>query len=169
MHVIILSTWSVPGVTVTDIDISQDINIKKSSCPLVFAEDNAFDATELQIGHGAFPLFPDSQTTMRLFRISHTNSMNPYEIQIIGADLQCNVRLINVFLQENYEVKATNPHPFKGCVRERIVTKSTMYCTFQCSPTLKSNATFVKFTRVNYNTVGYDRLMLKAILIHDTY
>ena len=58
---------------------------------------------------------------MRLFRISHTDAISPYEIEIVGLNLQC---LMEVFVQDDIGMKATNRQPFTECVREGIFTDS---------------------------------------------
>ena len=159
------------GITAHDIGASHDKCNKNSNCPLLFAEDIAFDTTEQRRGHGtSVSIFPDSISNIRLFRVSHANFTNPYETEIIGVNLQCSLGLMDVFLQDTCVGSAAyHQWSYKECVRggTDAHANGTMRCTYRCYPINNSNTTFVRFARVNYNTADNNVWALKAILTHD--
>ena len=158
----------ISGMTTAD-SVSQD-KCDKNKCPLLFAEEIAFDTTKYQFGHeNPVRIFHDSKSNMRLFRVIHADFKNLYETEIIGVNLQCSLGLVDVFLQDTCVDSANNRRSYKECVSRRIDSHAngTMNCTYRCYPMFNSNTTFVRFAKLKYITADYNAWVLNAILTSD--
>ena len=158
----------ISGFTTTE-SISHD-KCDKNKCPLLFAEDITSDNTKQQVGlDNPVRIFLDSKTNLRLFRVGHADFKSMYETEIIGVNLECNLGLVDVFLQDPCGGSANYRRSYKECVHGGIDThdNGTMHCTYRCYPTLNSNTTFVRFAQVKYITADYSAWALNAILIRD--
>ena len=153
-------------ITGNGIDVSQAKPDEDSGCPILFDESitlNFPNVTDEQVDR--FTVFPESNSSMRFFRVSHADIKNPFELEIIGAYLQCSVGLVDVFLQETRGMTAI----YQECVRGRVNTgfRGAMQCVFRCLPTSTGKATFVRFAKANHVAADYGQWTLNDIIMKD--
>ena len=148
---------------------SQDTLTMCRGCQQNFAADFRRDTSGLLGGNGTgspLILFPDPQALTCLLRVRLGEaSASSYAMEIVGMNLQCQQGILDVFLWNGNGASSHTGLWFTECKwgPMKIQMDGTTLCRYICMPLTKSDAAFIRVSKVKHVIDSYEKWSLHSV------